>query len=115
MSSYEVCHLCQQAIRRAVHWDELEAAVRFVIQDNRAALFRFPGIGSPDDNPGGSLDSNGITLRDQRANGLRELTIKTPDPDVLFLDQQEHMMFVNRTLESGFAFRYFHLTFPFLL
>ena len=87
MSSYEVCYLCQQAFRRCAQGDELKAAIRFVIEDDRAGLFRLSGIEPPDDDPGASRNGNGIAMCDQRANGLRELTIETPDPDVLFLDQ----------------------------
>src|SRR4030042_498161 len=88
MASDEVCHLCQQAIRRYVLGYELEAAVWFVIEDDRAGILRLSGVGPPDDYPRGPLDGNGITPRDQSAEGLRELAIETPDPDVLFLDLQ---------------------------
>ena len=46
---------------------------------------------------------------------LREFTIETPDPGVLFLDLQDRMTLVNWTLELRFALRYLHLTFPFSL
>ena len=113
IASDEVCHLCQQAIRRDVQWYELEAAVWFMIEYDRAGLLRLSGVGSPDYDSGGPLDGDGITPRDQRAEGLRELTIETPDPGVLFLDPQERMTLVNRALKPRFAFRYFHLIFPF--
>ncbi len=113
MASDEVCHLCQQAIRRDIQRYELEAAVWFVIEDDRAGLLRLSGVGPPDDDPSGPRDGDGITPRDQRAEGLREFTIETPDPDVLFLDPQKRMTLVNWTLELRFALRYLHLTFPF--
>ena len=113
MASYEVCHLCQQAIRRDAQGYELEAAVWFVIEEDRTGILRLSGVGSPDNNPRSPRDGGGITPRDQRAEGFREFTIETPDPDVLFLDSQERMTLINWTLEFRFALRYLHLTFPF--
>ncbi|MHC4207572.1 MAG: hypothetical protein ACYSTT_23195 [Planctomycetota bacterium] len=131
--SDEVSHLFQQAFRRDVQRYELEAAVWFMIEDDRAGLLRLSGVGPPDDNPGGSRGGDGFTLRDQRAEGLCELAIETPDPlrdqraeglcelaietpdpGVIFLDPQNRMTLVNRTLEFRFALRYLHLIFPFL-
>ena len=108
LASDEVCHLCQQAIRCDVHRYKLEATVWFVIEEDRAGILRLSGVGPPDEDPGGLLDDDGITPRDQRAEGLRELTIETSDPDVLILDPQERMALVNRTLELLFALRYLH-------
>ena len=112
MASDEVGHLSQQAVRRDVQRYELETAVWFAIEDERAGLVGLCGVGPPDEDPGGLRDGDGIAPRDQRAEGLGELMIETPDPGVFFLDPQDRMTLVNWTLEPGFAFRYFHLTFP---
>jgi len=88
MASCEMCHLCQQAVRRDAQRYEFEAPVRFAIEDNRAGILRLSGVGPPDDDPRGSLDGNGSTLRNQRTEGLRELAIETPDPGILFLNPQ---------------------------